>query len=92
MTVEEMLHRMSSKELTWWMAYEKHAGPLGDVYQQDMLAHIHEAVQTNTYVEGMQYGDNNPVPKPVQMPRPHEVLRMEREEPLGIEALNSIEL
>jgi hypothetical protein len=40
----------------------------------------------------MQYGDNNPVPKPVQMPRPHEVLRMEREEPLGIEALNSIEL
>lgn len=29
MTVAELLSRISSQELSEWMAYEKHAGPLG---------------------------------------------------------------
>jgi hypothetical protein len=88
MTVEEMLHRISSKELTEWRAYELANGPLGHQYSDDLLAHIHEAIQANTYVEGMQY-DPNPAPEPKRIPRPHEA--MQRQVSYGFDGLEDDE-
>lgn len=47
MTVEEMLRRMSSYELSQWAAYEQAFGPLGTSYADDLLAGIFEAVQAS---------------------------------------------
>ncbi|MFE7797057.1 hypothetical protein [Nocardia sp. NPDC057440] len=85
MTVEEMLHRVSSRELTEWIAYEQKNGPLGHQYSDDVLASILEALHTNTFVAGLQY-DPNPVPEPKRVPRPPEVMQGE-EVQFGFDAL-----
>lgn len=45
MTVEDMLSRMSARELTRWAAYEQAFGPLGPSYAEDLLAGIYEQLQ-----------------------------------------------
>lgn len=78
MTVEEMLDRISAKEVSEWMAYEKATGPLGHQYSDDLLAHIHEQLQNLSYITGAQYEDN-PAGLPKRIPRPYQI----HEEPVG---------
>jgi hypothetical protein len=82
-TVEELLSRISSYELAEWEAYERANGPLGNDYMNEALASLHEAIQLNTFVIGMGYGDENPVEKPIKYPRPTEVFKPPPEEDQG---------
>ena len=76
MTVDQLMSRVSSFELTQWRAFEKVNGPLGRQYSDDMLANIHEQLQAIQFILGrMSAGDESPVPQPHRMPRPHEVMR-----------------
>lgn len=86
MTVEEMLSRISARELSEWTAYEKSNGPLGHQYSDDMLAQINYAIQANTYVTGYQF-EPNPAPEPKHVPRPHEVMTQDEDVQYGFEAL-----
>lgn len=55
------------------MAYERVAGPVGDVWRNEMLAQMHELMQTANYLLGAQCSDEknpNPVPQPKPLPRP----------------------
>jgi len=47
MTVEEMLTRISSRELTDWAAYEAEVGPLDAAHRADVLAGIVAATIAN---------------------------------------------
>lgn len=69
-----MLENIDSRELTEWMAYEAHSGPLGDQYSNEMLASINELIQTNNRLLGAKLGKTNPVPNPKHVPRPGELL------------------
>lgn len=71
--MEGLLSRISSYELSEWMAYEKAAGPLGRQYSDDMLANIHEILQSLLRLTGAQWGDDNPVPPPLRLKRPLEI-------------------
>lgn len=62
-----MLSRVSSYELTEWMAFEQAYGPLGSRYNGEMLAAIHEQLQ---FANKMAGGEDYPEPK--QVPRPNE--------------------
>jgi hypothetical protein len=76
MTVQEMLTKVSSYELSQWMAFEKINGPLGAQYSDDMLASIHEQLQAIQFILGrMSAGKESPVPPPHRLRRPHEVMR-----------------
>lgn len=78
MTVEEMLHRMSSRELSEWKAYEHKNGLLGPRWEQEMLREIHyqQQVALHTMV-GMKIksGATNPVPDPERLPAPNEFVK-----------------
>lgn len=68
MPVKELLATHSSLELRKYMAYERHAGPIGDGWQRDRLDQIHYLLQWNNYLLGAwvtQKGEENPVPQPV---------------------------
>lgn len=81
MTVNELLTRVSSYELTQWMAFERVNGPLGRQYSEDMLANIHEQLQAIQFILGrMSAGEDSPVPAPHRMLRPHEVLMPHNEQ------------
>jgi hypothetical protein len=54
MTVDEMLNRISSYELTQWDAYERATGPLGGRYSDETLAAIQEQLQLTCYLLGAQ--------------------------------------
>jgi hypothetical protein len=78
--VEELLNRMNSRELTEWMAYERHAGPLGPQWRYELLSSLHEQLQQLNYLFSQaNFTDKNkkkgPVPKPEKYPRPHESYR-----------------
>jgi hypothetical protein len=47
MTVEEMLARISSRELTEWAVYEEETGPLDAGYRADVLAGVVSATVAN---------------------------------------------
>lgn len=64
MTVDELLGRISSQELSRWRAYEHAFGPLGTVYADDLLAGIYEQLQAFNS-DGKQQ-----IPR---HPRPHEI-------------------
>lgn len=78
-----MLFKISAYELSEWEAFERANGPLGNDYIHESLANLHEAIQLNTFVIGMQYGDDNPVEKPIRYPRPDEVFKPAPEEDQG---------
>lgn len=75
MTFDELLTKISSYELTQWIAFERVNGPLGPQYSNDMLANIHEQLQAVQFILGrMSAGEDSPVPQPHKMLRAHEVL------------------
>lgn len=81
MTVNDLLNKMSSYELTEWMAFERVNGPLGQQYSDDMSANIHEQLQAIQFILGrMSAGEESPVPAPHRVLRPHEVLTRKNEE------------
>lgn len=84
MTVEEMLYRVSSRELSEWMAYEQAFGPIGPRYDSELLAGIHEQMQfANKMTGGEEY------PEPRKVPRPTEFfLPPEDEEVMSVEEFN----
>lgn len=69
MTVDEMLERISSYELSEWEAYERAFGPLGDAYSQNKLADLHELMQA--VLLSLSTDENKGTVK--RQPRPHEV-------------------
>lgn len=81
MTVNDLLNKVSSYELSQWMAFEKVNGPLGQQYSDDMSANIHEQLQAIQFILGrMSAGEESPVPPPHRVLRPHEVLTHKYEE------------
>lgn len=75
MTVAELLARTSSRELSEWAAYERHAGPLGSSWRDEALAAIHEELQKLQYLIGAvntEKNKENPVPEPKRYPRPND--------------------
>jgi hypothetical protein len=72
MTVDEMLNRISSYELTQWDAYERATGPLGGRYSDETLAAIQEQLQLTCYLLGAQW-EENPAPQPKPWPRAAQV-------------------
>lgn len=76
MTVRELLDRTDSYELTEWKAYEQAFGPLGSAYSEEILAQIHELIQTELYMAGAQV-KKNPIPIPKKCPRPMEAFKQE---------------
>lgn len=69
MTVDEMLERITSPELTEWEAYERAYGPLGSVYSENKLAELHELMQA--LLLSFSTEENKGTVK--RQPRPHEV-------------------
>lgn len=69
-----MLMHIDSAELAEWMAYEKHSGPINDLYTNEMLASLHELQQLSNRLAGAQF-KKNPAPEPKAVPRPNEVLK-----------------
>lgn len=68
---------MSAAELAEWKAYERHAGPLGTAWRDELLGQMHEQIQQlNFLFSQANFTDKNhkkgPVPKPERYPRPHE--------------------
>lgn len=90
MTVGELLERISSSEITGWIAFERAYGPLGTAYQSEMLALIQEELQGLKWVMGKSFG--NDMPKPRHAPRPREFFLPgdEESEPMGgLDELNA---
>jgi hypothetical protein len=56
------------------MAFERAFGPLWG-YSDVLLASLHEQTQLGSWVAGMQYGKDNPAPKPRHYPRPYEMYK-----------------
>lgn len=75
--MDELLCGITAFEIAEWEAYERAFGPLGRQYEQDMLARVHEQLQMIAYVLGAANSreDENPVPEPQKVPRPHEVFQ-----------------
>lgn len=75
-----MLHRMSAREVSEWIAYEKATGPLRG-YDEDLLAAVHEQLQLLNHLTGAaNAGDDNPIPAPTKVRRPHEIFLPTEEE------------
>jgi hypothetical protein len=62
------LDNLSSTELAEWMAYEKVAGPVGDMYTHEALASIQEHLQLLLKVQTGEEG-----PDVHRFPRPYEL-------------------
>lgn len=70
MPVKELLATHTSRELREYMAYEIHAGPLGDTFTRDRVQEMHYLLQWNNYLLGAwvtKEGEKNPVPEPVNV-------------------------
>lgn len=68
MSVKEFLASHTSLQIREYMAYEKHAGPIGNAWQRDTLDQMHYVLQWNNYLLGAwvtKEGEKNPVPQPV---------------------------
>lgn len=65
---------MSAKDLTGWYAFEKAYGPIDHSWTNELLAQVHELLQTLLYAYGGQYEDN-PFPKPKPCKRAGELLQ-----------------
>lgn len=75
--VGEMLSRVDSRELAEWRAYEAVAGPIGTEWRDQVLADIHEQLQSLNRLTGQaHFTDKNnregPAPEPEHYPRPYE--------------------
>jgi hypothetical protein len=87
MTVAGLLAAVSSRELSEWEAYERHAGPLDTVWQDEVMAGIHEQLQQLNRLQGAAHFTDkkhtkNPAPEPKHYPRPRELYeRDEDQEP-----------
>lgn len=79
MTVEEMLERTSSLEISEWMAYEKVHGPLDDSYTNEALATIQETLQAVIAAIGTIAGGDAQM-KLTPFKRPFQVFLAEEEE------------
>lgn len=80
-SVKDMLHSVSSEELGEWMVYEKYAGPVGQLYSDELLRQIFETLRWQSYLIGGQYKEN-PVPKPGKpYPTPSEWANMTEPRP-----------
>lgn len=71
---------MSSLELSEWMAYEHHGGPIGPQWRDELLAELHEQVQSLNYMFSQaNFTDKQhrkgPAPKPEKFPRPQDSFR-----------------
>jgi hypothetical protein len=64
-----LLVRISSHEIAEWQAYERAFGPIGSAYGDDVLAAIHEQLQTVCFLLGAQM-EENPMPVPQRVKRP----------------------
>ena len=76
--MDELLDSVTAFELSEWEAYERAFGPLGPQYRDNALAEIHEQLQMIAYILGAANtgkDQDNPVPEPKQVPRPHEVFQ-----------------
>jgi hypothetical protein len=72
------MERISSRELTEWMAYEIEEGPLGPRWQDETMAAIHEQLQRLNHIQGAAHFTDrkhkkNPVPSPKHYTRPYEI-------------------
>lgn len=68
--MKELLATHTSRELREYMAYEQHAGPLGDGWTRDRVQEMHYLLQWNNYLLGAwvtKEGEKNPVPEPVHV-------------------------
>lgn len=78
--MEELLERITSRELTEWEAYERFAGPIGSGWQDEVMAGIHEQLQRLNRIQGAAHFTDkkhrkNPVPEPKDYPRPYEIYK-----------------
>lgn len=85
MTVKQLMHTMDSYEFTQWVAFEQVYGPIGDEWQQEAIASIHEQLQRLTYVQSQahftdKHHRRGPVAPPQKYPRPYESLKFEPDE------------
>lgn len=72
------LARISSYELTEWLAYEREGGPIGTAWQDEAMASLHEQFQRLNRLQGAAHFTDkkhrkNPVPEPKRYPRPYEI-------------------
>lgn len=79
MPVRDVLRKLSSTDITGWMAYEKAFGDIGGIWQMECLAEIHELMQNMIYLQGAQ-AEKNPVPRPTIKERPLMLQPIEDEE------------
>lgn len=73
-----MLAECSSRQLAEWRAFERVDGFLGDDWNQEVAAGIHEQLQLIAYLMGAQMAGRrkkNPVNKPSRFPRAAEMLK-----------------
>lgn len=90
MTVRQVLATHTSSELTAWMGYEMHNGPLDDTWLAEAVANLHEQFQRLNRLTGAAHFTNrthtrNPVPKEKRYPRPWELIAYEEDDPEGDE-------
>lgn len=77
---------MDAREIGEWRAYERCYGPLGNVWRDEVLAEIHELLQTQNRLTGQAHFTDNThsdsgVPEPEHFSRPYEVF----DKAMGIE-------
>jgi hypothetical protein len=79
-----MLDRLTGKEITSWMAYERVNGPLDNSWRDEQLAVLLELVQQNTSVTGaVGQAKKNPAPKPKPIVRPWEMYKKAKEQAIS---------
>ncbi len=72
------MERISSRELSEWMAFEREDGPIGTRWRDEATAATHEQIQRLNHLQGAAHFTDrkhkkNPVPSPKHYPRPHEM-------------------
>lgn len=77
------MERISSRELSEWMAYEREDGPIGARWQDEAIAAIHEQLQRLNHLQGAAHFTDrkhkkNPVPSPKHYTRPYEIFEKDR--------------
>ena len=84
------MERIDSHELAEWQAYERAFGPIGTVYNDDVLAAIHEQLQTGNFLAGAQM-EENPIPQPKRVKRPTELFKVpeDQEDGMSIDEFNT---
>lgn len=81
MSVREFLATHTSADLTELRAYEMKNGPIGQDYERETLAAIHEQLQRiNQTLISVNVKDEDDVPPITPFPRPHQILTLHHEE------------